>query len=295
MTRSADLIDEVHILRREHEKLELEKRIAELKAEPTIDEGCVGCCKVVDVAARLQEELEDTETKLVGCRNLIDDRDRIIREMDVTISDLMDNDKKINGFLDEYRVTVDNRDKTIKELKYRNIVDLHELYDLDKAERNKLASTIKDLNLELTKKRAIIEDLNAQLTERRNRINTLHGLIKDVDAELSARKEDSEVLMKVVDAIRELQNLTGMVTTYDMRHIRDMVKDYLDAPEGPPETPIDEKVCVFCGCKNPSIQVGVDWFCSMRCVDGQADVNKHIHDAGEPQEVTVTVAFLELP
>lgn len=242
------LMDAVRTLKLEVQKIELENRLAQLKAEPIIDEGCVGCCKVVDVAARLQEALEDTETKLVGCRRLIDYRDHIIREMDVTISDLMDNDQRINGFLDEYRVTVDNRDKTIGELQDRNAEELYKLYSLDNEEIDRL---------------------------------------KD---ELSARKHDSEVLMEVVDIIKDDTIPNSKVPCM----IYQLVDAYIDAPEGPPETPIDEKVCVFCGCKNPSIQVGVDWFCSMRCVDGQADVNKHIHDIDGPQEITVTVAFLEL-
>ena len=293
MTRSADLIDEVHILRREHEKLELEKRIAELKAKPPIDEGCVGCCKVVDVAARLQEELEDTEIKLVGCRNLIDDRDRIIREMDVTISDLMDNDKKINGFLDEYQVTVGNRDKTIEE--YKETIRLERI---DRAAEKKIINRI--FCEDLRKLNATIEELKDRNAEDLYKQYSLDK--EEIDRlkdELSARKEDSAVLMKVVEIVKRWDGLSvadrySTSAVVEMRHLCNVVKDHTDAPEVPPETPIDEKVCVFCGCKNPSIQVGVDWFCSMRCVDGQADVNKHIHDAGEPQEITVTVAFLEL-
>ena len=194
MTRSADLIDEVHILRREHEKLELEKRIAELKAEPTIDEGCVGCCKVVDVAAKLQKELEDTGIKLVGCRNLIDDRDRIIREMDVTISDLMDNDRRLNRFLDEYRLIIDNRDKTIESLTTK--------YD------GKCA------------------------------------YICGCEEELDVYRQDSKVLKKVVDEVKEWGDATSDPSSYTRRtnavtldQIATIVKDYLEAPEEPP---IDE-------------------------------------------------------
>ena len=426
MTRSTDLIDEVNILRRELEKLELEKRIAELKAEPTIDEGletivkkqnqtllhikaeleaakqfnpfdlvlisgsienisnivddhftsvpttdewdgCVGCCKVVDVAAGLQEELdecnerctklgshnmqitanllyrkaiiEELKTDNSSLRDTIDQmakkwsRDRAtiknfktietretdglhktILDMDVTISDLMDNDRRINGFLDEYRVTVDTRDKTIEELhtkiwelertlpanfwdvvagrdatirkqrttiedyketihvermdrviekesinrkfcedlrklnatieelKDRNAEDLHELYDIDRTE---------------------FEDMKTGCEIMfRNYLNTIAKLqddIKGLDAELSARKHDSEVLKKVVEIVKNWDDLSvvdrySTSTTTAMRRLYNVVKDYTDAPEGPPETPIDE-----------------------------------------PQEITVTFAYLELP
>jgi DNA polymerase II small subunit/DNA polymerase delta subunit B len=71
-----------------------------------------------------------------------------------------------------------------------------------------------------------------------------------LEAELSARKEDSEVLIKVADIVRD--DTIGCSRALGM--IGSLLTDYLGAPEVPKDTSIDE-----------------------------------------PQEITVTVALLELP
>ena len=256
--------NEVRMIELEVQKLELENRLAQLKAEQSIDEECVGCCKVVDVAANLQKDLDEVRGILINKDDVIinlhktiydfktietqetDRLHKIILDMDVTISDLMDNDRKINGFLDEYRVTVENRDKTIEELKDKNIEDLHELYDLYEEELNQVKS---DSVIMLTNYHNVnnrlettIADLNSQLTERKTdhaAIRTLNQHIISLEAELSARKDDSAVLMKVVEIVKNWDDTTGRAfpTLYK---ILDKLVDYTDAPEGPPETPIDD-------------------------------------------------------
>ena len=198
MTISTDLIDKVHILRRELEKLELEKRIAQLKAEPFIDEGCVGCagpCMVVDVAANLQQELDECRSDLSMCHEIIGDRD-----------------------------------KTIKDFK-----------TIETRETDRLHKIIEDL----TSDRQVMEH---ELRVYRRAVNTNNNTIKGLDAELSARRKDSEVLMKVVEAIRDWIS-EPLQPRFMITRIHKIIGDYLDAPEGPPETPIDDlyttRVSVF--------------------------------------------------
>ena len=162
--------------------------------EQTINEGCVGCCKVVDVAAKLQEELDECNERctLLGSHN-----------MQIT-ANLLD------------------RKAIIEELKDRNTEDLNELYALDKAELSSMKS-----------------DYEIILQNRRNMGDKLEDNIKGLEAELSARKEDSQVLKKVVELTRDWLD-TPMPDRSAMNRIEYLVRDYLDAPEGPPETSIDE-------------------------------------------------------
>ena len=124
------------------------------KTEPIIDEGCVGCCKVVDVAAGLQKKL--------------DERTEIIRELR----------SKIELVPDNFWAVMGRKNATIQ----------------------KQSNTIEDL-----------------------------------EVELSARKEDSRVLMKVVEIVKRDDNCPTIIN-----QLADLLVDYLDAPEGPPETLIDE-------------------------------------------------------
>lgn len=195
------------------------------ETKPLIDDDCVGCagpCMVVDVAAKLQKELD-------MCHQTI---------------------------------------KTFKILETRETDRLHKTIKQYKDENVSLRVTINDMVKSWSDDRATIEDLNSQLTDERaiidkitllrvNEVETRQGL----EAELSALKDDSAVLMKVVDEVKEWIDTTSDPSSYTRRtnavtldRIAFIIKDYLDAPEGPPETPIDE-----------------------------------------PQEITIAVAFLELP
>jgi hypothetical protein len=102
-----------------------------VETEPIIDEGgvegckvCARSCKVVDIAAKLQEELEDTEIKLVGCRKLIDYQDHTIRELRAMVEDEIKANQAI----------IHDKNIIIEELKDRNIEDLKEMYDFHEGE-----------------------------------------------------------------------------------------------------------------------------------------------------------------
>lgn len=61
MTTIEDMTDAVRMLELELRKLELNKQIRQMKAEPPVDDACIGCagpCGVVDVAAKLREEID---------------------------------------------------------------------------------------------------------------------------------------------------------------------------------------------------------------------------------------------
>lgn len=217
-TEKEQIINAIKTLSDEGLRISLYNIAKIVKTEQPIDEDCVGCCKVVDVAAKLQEELESTN-------------------------------------------------KTIKELKDRITFDAKHIDRLNKVITSHI-NEIRDLETTIDEKDKMLEKYGREIWCLRDKVSA-------IEDELSARKHDSEVLEKVVE---------------------NTVKDYLNAPEGPPKTPIDEKTCLFCGCKNPSINIGRDWYCSMKCADGQADVNKYNETPiDEPQDIKVTFAFLELP
>ncbi len=151
-----------------------------------IDEERVGCCKVVDVAAKLQEELDE-------CRNM-------------------------NLSLHE----------DIKELKDSNIEDLKEQ---------------KRLELKLHHAKS---DYEIMRTNHCNTVAKLREDIRGLEVELSARKEDYAVFMKVVEIVKNWDDSTGRAFPTLIKILDELV-DYTDAPEGPPETPIDDlyRVSVF--------------------------------------------------
>lgn len=202
-----------------------------------IDDDCVGCagpCKVVDVAAELQEELDDYKKTI--------QLERIDRAAEKDV---------INH---KYSEDLRKKNATIEELKDRNIEDLHELYDLYERELKQVKS---DSVIMLTNCHNVNNRLETTIEDREHEIKVLKDTIKldireidGLEVELSALKDDSAVLMKVVEIVRD-----DKIYPHGAIHeLADLLVDYLDAPEGPPETPIDE-----------------------------------------PQEITITVAFLELP
>jgi predicted nuclease with TOPRIM domain len=144
-----ELAHDVRVLELEVRKLEYEKRVVQLKAEPTIE---------TKETYRLHE---------------------IVLDMDATISDLMDNDRKINSFLDEYRVTVDHRNNTIEELKTENA---------------ELSATIDRMTNTQIARKLHIRNLNQKIEELKD------TNIKNLK-ELSVRKEDSEVLCKICSIV----------------------------------------------------------------------------------------------
>jgi len=302
MPSFADLANEVRMLEFEVRKLELNRTITQLKAEPSIDEECVGCCKVVDVAAGLQKKvdrlesdlaeherysdlqnridtnrqkkvdfleehagvkdtiislakkriteqkttIEDLNSQLTEKRNRINTLHGLIRDLEAKTELLPDNFWSVVGRND---ATIKQQKTTIEELKDQNTVDLHELYDIYEEELNGLKDdvsardlTIKSLTTtcqssrtERNKLTSTIKDLEAKIKSIRNGWVLSCDDVHALEAELSARKQDSEVLLKVVEIVKRDDNCPTIIN-----QLADLLVDYLDAPEGPPETPIDE-------------------------------------------------------
>ena len=260
MTKITELADDVRILELEVQKLEFENRITQLKAKQLIDEECIGCagpCMVVDVAANLQKELDSCRLIIKNFKTIetkeTDRLHKIIDDLESKLSEKPDTIGMLNHTTNIETVVLESGtnseiikeyESTIEELKDRNFEDLKELYDLYEAE-------LRCIKADRT---SIKSDHDIMFQNYRNTVAKLREDIRGLEVELSVRKGDSEVLMKVVEIVKEWKTLSAMVPTYDMRHLRDLVKDYFGAPEGPPEPPIDES-----------------------------------------QEITVTVALLELP
>jgi uncharacterized coiled-coil protein SlyX len=175
INKLGDLASEVRILELEVKKIALENLLAQLKAEQTIDEGCVGCCKVVDIAADLQKKLDDAMTE------------------NVELSDTID------------------RMFNVAAARERGIADLNRI--------------IEELNDRTTFDAKHIDRLNKVIISH---INEIRGL----DAELSARKEDSKVLVRVVEIVKNWDDSTGRAFPTLIKILDELV-DYTVAPEGP--------------------------------------------------------------
>lgn len=150
-----------------------------------------------------------------------------IRDLNVKIEGLLRKDRRTRGFLDKYIDIVANRDRTIEDLK-----DALELERIDHtAERTAVDRKYHD---DLCKQIPAIEDLNSRLAETIaivDKITLLRvdevELRQDIDAELSARKHDSEVLMKVVEIVKGDSLRSYMM----INQLADLLIDYIDAPE----------------------------------------------------------------
>ena len=231
MTTIIELADEVRILELELQKLVLENRITELKAEQSQSDTI--------------EELKDQNIE--DLKELYDFYEKKFDDMVTKNGELNDTIVRMRSVSVARKLDVQGLNRTIEELRDQNIEDLKEMYDFHEGELEWFKDRVSGRDL-------TIESLNKMIESVRNgwflSCDTVHAL----EAELSTRRKDSEVLMTVVEIVKEWKTLSAMVPTYDMRHLRDLVKDYFGAPEGPPEPPIDES-----------------------------------------QEITVTVALLELP
>jgi uncharacterized coiled-coil protein SlyX len=113
-----------------------------------------------------------------------------------------------------------------------------------KAEHAKKDTTIMAANETIHNAKTYIDDLEQDVTKYKTTIDELNETISDLRMagsdmldtinECSRREaEDSKVLMQVVEIVKEWGRLSSMVSTYDMRHLRDLLVDYLDASESP--------------------------------------------------------------
>ena len=252
--------NEVRILELEVQKLEFEKRIAQLKAEQTTDEECVGCagpCNVVDVAAKLQEELDEAHGILASKDRVLVNLHKTINEYNETIRvERIDRaaekevvNRKFSEDLRKLNATIEGlKDSNIEDLKEQKRLELklHHAksdYEIMRTNHcntvNKLKDDIEDLN-------SAIDGLAAERDDLKQMLSAASVVIEKLEAEVAARKGDSEVLMKVVEIVKNWDDSTGRAFPTLIKILDELV-DYTDAPEGPPETPIDDlyRVSVF--------------------------------------------------
>ena len=164
-------------------------------AYPTLD----GCCKVVDIAADLQKEL--------------DERNEQNQTQKTTIEGLLETNTTLS-------TEIHGLKSAIKYLK-------HEIRRR-KSHEDKLLKTIREHKRKLDDISTIFDDQNSAIDDQ-------NSAIDDLKAELSTRKMDSEMLMKVVDIVKNGDDTGRIFTT--CRKLTTMLDDYLDVPE---DTPLDE-------------------------------------------------------
>ena len=212
---------------------ELMEHMRELgKSKQSIDEGCVGCCNVVEIADDLQRKLDE-------CCKVVDiaaDLQRKLDECNLTL-DLARTTH--SGTIKYLRGVCDTRDNTISDLE-SDIDTKNEVIDGVYERIHNQATSIDGLigraeNLEKTDR-----EKNVALIGFKLMTDDMQEHIESLEAELSARKEDSEVLMKVVEAVRKYDGSYKNGTMNSFARIYSIVVDYLDAPEDPEDTPIDE-------------------------------------------------------
>lgn len=213
---------------------------------------------------------------------------KTILDMDVTISDLMDNDRRINGFLDEYRVTVDTRDKTIEELHTK-------IWELERTLPANFWDVVAGRDATIRKQRTTIEEL-----KDRN-IEDLHELYELDKKESDRLKAELKKVVEIINwwggATSGLSSYTRQANTIALRQIATIVDAYIDASEGPPETPIDEsdvlkKIRTLVDDWSVNKKGGRQSFFILSEINDMLKSTQHID---EPQDITVTFAFLELP
>ena len=259
MTKITELADDVRILELEVQKLEFENRITQLKAKQLIDEECIGCagpCMVVDVAANLQKELDSCRLIIKNFKTIetkeTDRLHKIIDDLESKLSEKPDTIGMLNHTTNIETVVLESGtnseiikeyESTIEELKDRNFEDLKELYDLYEAELRGIkadrASIKSDHDIMFQNHRNTVAKLLDDISRLEREISgllCLRDMYDGLKAELSARKQDSEMLIKVADIVRD--DTIGCGRSLGM--IGSLLTDYLGAPEGPEDTTIDE-------------------------------------------------------
>ena len=178
----------------------------------------------------------------------IDENEPTIEDLkDQNINDLKELYELYEAELSRFKHVISARDLTIN--------SLTSMCQSGGTERNKLASTIDELKetirlerIDHTAERSVLnqkyhDDLRSQkatIKHLYNRIDELehgndgrvaflHGEVEGLEAELSARRKDSEVLMKVADIVRD--DTIGCSGALGM--IGSLLTDYLGPPEGP--------------------------------------------------------------
>jgi len=267
--------------------------------DTTIDGVCTGCCKVVDIAARLRltEMYHASAKQCLDQSNTIDDLrehnrnlHKQIQNQATSIDGLIEDDMSTKDRNHEYLDTIEGLEKIIDRRNSHIDAGSHVI-----ASRN---ANIAHLEVEKERLNTVIEEKNTMIYGYRKENDEAWGKLEGLEAELSARKEDSEVLMKVVEIIND-ESVSNSKAAY---LVAVAMKDYLDAPEGL-EDKAEEFKCAFCGCNIlDKIEVDGDVFCSKKCADGQAEVDRHLRYTKQKDDVVpdepeakVICVYLELP
>ena len=157
--------------------------------------------KLVDVNSTLYHERYAMVIK--GLRTDVADRDSYIKTMEVGI-DAERYEK--NKTIDELRTNYDSMYSSMVDENLKTMNDLEASY----ANNAQLSKALKEANTALYNAMEVVEAL---------------------EAELSARKEDSRVLMQVVNIIKKWNSPSLVFAADAMNLIVPLVEDYLNAPE----------------------------------------------------------------
>jgi len=77
-------------------------------ADPSIDEDCIGCCKVVDIAADLQRKVIRLESMLNSDSMIIRGMREQIKKQATSIDGLIKNDERMKEINKAYLKTIDD-------------------------------------------------------------------------------------------------------------------------------------------------------------------------------------------
>lgn len=221
-----------------------------------IDERCfVWEIHIEDQATldEMQKSIDDLVENATYYRHVIAEREKTIDLKQETIDKLKDVMLK-DGVIKCLESKIALKDKAlvaareIVEKSYRQAVQYKEQNEALKADTKRIAANYQGHNAHLKDK---IEDLSSQLTEKRAIINEItRRRVNEVEtrqaleAELSVRKQDSEVLLKVAGVVRDWLD-TPLSDRSALNRLEYVTKDYLNIPEGfsldVPEPPIEEE------------------------------------------------------
>ena len=239
---------------RQNEKLNVKTSIIQDLNKNRTDVLSVSRATIDNLEAELKTAKSDYEIMRTNYGNMIAKLQNDIAAKDRAHTLDMDTIQELWGVIHDFREGYGASRLFVDAVLIRNL----------KGDSENLKTTIEDLNSQLTDERAIIDkitrlrvdevetrqgleaDRDIVLQNDRNVIAKLREDIRGLEVELSARKDDSAVLMKVVDIVKNWDDSTGRAFP-TLFKILDELVDYTDAPEGP-ETPIDDlyKVTVSC-------------------------------------------------
>ena len=159
-------------------------------------------------------------------------------EIDVVVSS-NDQDRAYLDYIIRQNEIINAKTLLIQELNMHRVVDkttIDEFRDKNTDDKTTIEGLL-DNNTRIKADLASVKsDRDIMFDNYRNTKHKLQTDVRGLEAELSARKEDSAMLMKVVEIIKD-ESVDNNRAAYLISAI---LADCLDVPEGPPETPIDD-------------------------------------------------------